>query len=50
MYELIIPVDAATAPINMEGIPNMKAQKAAAKHEICAVDTVEAHRILWWTA
>lgn len=43
-----LPVDAAAAPIRMEGIPHRGKITAAAKHVILAVVTEEADKVLWW--
>lgn len=45
---IAVPVDAATAPINTEGIPRMKMMGAAMKHVILAVADEEADKVLWW--
>lgn len=42
------PVDAATAPINIDGTPSMKMRGAAIKQVILAVADEEADRVLWW--
>lgn len=45
---VVVPVDAAAAPINTDGIPSMKIMGAAMKHVILAVADEEAERVLWW--
>lgn len=47
-WESVIPVDAATAPISIDGVPNTNMQKAAAKDVIWAVAEEEADKVLWW--
>lgn len=45
---IVVPVDAATAPIKTEGIPSMKMRGAAIKQMILAVSDEEADSVLWW--
>ena len=44
---ITVPVDAATAPIRTDGIPNTRRRGAAMKQVILAVNAEEADRILW---
>ena len=43
-----VPVDAATAPIKIDGTPSMRTRAAAIKQVILAVADEEADRVLWW--
>lgn len=45
---IVTPIDAPTAPITTEGIPNMKMRGAAIKQMILAVSDEEADSVLWW--
>ena len=44
----VTPVDAATAPRSMGGMPNVGTMNAAVKHVILAVAEEEADSVLWW--
>lgn len=45
---MFVPVDAAAAPINTDGIPSTKISGAAIKQVILAVFDDEADKVLWW--
>lgn len=43
-----VPVEAATAPSRMGGMPSVGTMKAAAKQVILAVEEEAAESVLWW--